>query len=383
LRDRGPTNTSIPVEESPVTGMIDCLRNMLVSREADRREAMSMRQGKGWMQIPSSGHEAMAALAYALGPDDYVFPSYRDRALMLARGVTPVEMALDFLARTGSSSEGRNLPGHFSSRQHNIFSIASPTASQCLPAVGAAWGIKQGGSSHVVTCHIGDASTRQGEFYEAVCMAVQEQLPIVFVVEDNRYGISTRTDHMMPLRLGIFAESLVEKIDGRNASCVYERGGQAIARARAGLGPTILWCELDRLGSHTSSDDHSLYRSAAELAEISARDPIRLFADELIASDTLTEGEFDAMRASAIEIVAEAARVAESTAPVDPIRAVYDVLARPRTVPRSVRKSPGRLSEIALRRHGPRTSMSPCLRKPLPPRSRRPLKRGWRHFRIF
>jgi 2-oxoisovalerate dehydrogenase E1 component len=89
-----------------------------------------------------------------------------------------------------------------------IYPPATPTASQCLPAVGAAWGIKQKGERRVVLCTIGDASTRQGEFYEAVVQAVQDKLPIVFVVEDNGYGISTPTLHQLPFRLGIFEAAL-------------------------------------------------------------------------------------------------------------------------------------------------------------------------------
>ncbi|HZT41658.1 MAG TPA: thiamine pyrophosphate-dependent enzyme, partial [Chthonomonadaceae bacterium] len=178
--------TDHPVSDiisAPVAGAlpfpgVELLRQMLLAREGDRREAILMRQGKGWFQGPGMGHEAFGVLAYAMQPDDYYFPCYRDRALMLTRGVTPYELALDFLARTGSSSEGRNLPGHFSSRRINAFSIASPVASQCLPACGAAWGLKRAGQGQMVLCTIGDAATRQGEFYEAVCFAVQEQLPV-------------------------------------------------------------------------------------------------------------------------------------------------------------------------------------------------------------
>jgi 2-oxoisovalerate dehydrogenase E1 component len=269
---------------------------MLIAREGDRREGILLRQGKGWFHIPGTGHEPIAALAYALRADDYVFPHYRDRALVLARGVTPQDLARDFLARAGSSSEGRNLPAHYSAKHLRIFSAVSPTGSQCLPAAGIAWGIKKAATNQIVLCNLGDASTRQGEFYEAVCFALQEKLPIVFVVEDNAYSISTRTTFMVPFRLRIFNEVFVTRINGRNVFAVFEQGGGAIEKARMGGGPTILWCELDRLSSHTSADDHRTYRPADEIEEMMGRDPITALADKLVESGELNLSELEGMQ---------------------------------------------------------------------------------------
>jgi len=247
--------------------------------------------------VPGMGHEALAAIAYHLRPDDYLFPTYRDRALMLARGMTTREIALDFMARAGSSSDGRNMPAHYSSRALNVFSVATPTGAQCLPAVGAAWGIRLAGDDRVVVCSIGDAATRQGEFYEAVCYAIQESLPIVFVVEDNQYGISTPTRNMLPMRLQVFDERWVVFVNGRRADEVYEKAGEAIRKARTGGGPTILWCEIDRLSSHTSADDHRVYRPADEIEAMFERDPIRLLAEQLIAEGALTQEQYEQMQA--------------------------------------------------------------------------------------
>lgn len=275
---------------------LEFLRLMMTSREGDRREGILMRQGKGWFQVPGMGHEALAAIAYHLRPDDFLYPTYRDRALMLARGMTTREIALDFLARAGSSSEGRNMPAHYSSRALNVFSVATPTGSQCLPAVGTAWGIKLAGDDRVVISCIGDAATRQGEFYEAVCFAIQEKLPIVFVVEDNQYGISTPTAHMLPMRLHVFADEWVVYVNGRYALEVYEKSGEAIRKARSGGGPTILWCEIDRLSSHTSADDHRVYRPAEEIEAMFERDPIKLLAEHLMETGELTREEWERMQ---------------------------------------------------------------------------------------
>lgn len=310
---------------------LELLRTMMLSREGDRREGILMRQGKGWFQVPGMGHEALAAIAYHLRPDDYLFPTYRDRALMLARGMTTREIALDFMARAGSSSEGRNMPAHYSSRALNVFSVATPTGAQCLPAVGAAWGIKLAGDDRVVLCTIGDAASRQGEFYEAVCHAIQEQLPIVFVVEDNQYGISTPTRHMLPMRLHVFDERWVVFVNGRHADEVYEKSGEAIRKARSGGGPTILWCEIDRLSSHTSADDHRVYRPAEEIEAMFERDPIRLLAEQLIAEGTLTQEQYDQMQAEITREVDAIYQEVERTPLPDPAHVLDHLFGEPPT----------------------------------------------------
>jgi 2-oxoisovalerate dehydrogenase E1 component len=308
---------------------LELLRTMMLSREGDRREGILMRQGKGWFQVPGMGHEALAAIAYHLRPDDYLFPTYRDRALMLARGMTTREIALDFMARAGSSSDGRNMPAHYSSRALNVFSVATPTGSQCLPAVGAAWGIKLAGDDRVVVCSIGDAATRQGEFYEAVCHAIQESLPIVFVVEDNQYGISTPTHHMLPMRLHVFDERWVVFVNGRYADEVYEKSGEAIRKARSGGGPTILWCEIDRLSSHTSADDHRVYRPAEEIEAMFERDPIRLLAEQLIAEGALTQEQYEQMQAEITREVDAIYQEVERIPLPDPARVLDHLFGEP------------------------------------------------------
>lgn len=294
------------------------LLEILRIREGDLREERLLRQGRGWIHIPGSGHESLAAIAEHLEPDDLLFLYYRDRALMQARGVTPLEMAREHLATGYSSSAGRMMPVHGSYRRLGIYPPATPTGSQCLPAVGAAWGIRMAGTSGVVLCTIGDASTRQGEFYEAFAFAVQERLPVVFVVEDNGYGISTPTQRHLPFRLGVFAEEHYRHVDGRSVDAVLAASGDAVAAARNGDGPSILWVELDRLTSHTNSDDHRTYRSNDEIAQMRARDPVVLYAKALVERGELTIEELDALRAEAAADVDAAYRAAESEPSPDP-----------------------------------------------------------------
>ncbi len=271
---------------------LEVLQIMEASRQGDRREGILLRQGKGWFSVGGMGQEAIAAVAYALRPDDLLFSYYRDRALCLARGFTTYDLALEFFAKRDSSSGGRQMPGHHGSKRLGIFSIATPTASQCLPATGAAWALGMEGQGRVVVCCVGEAAVRQGEYYEAVALARQEQLPVVFVVEDNGYGISTPTAGMNPYRLGVLDSEILVQINARDPFVVYEAASAAIERARSGGGPTVLWCEMDRLCSHTSSDDQRVYRSESELAAMEERDPIRRFADRLIGDGMLTADDW-------------------------------------------------------------------------------------------
>lgn len=275
---------------------LELLKLMYTSREGDRREGVLLRQGKGWFQVAGMGHETLGVIPYLMEKDDYLFPYYRDRAMALAKGLTNKDLAIAYFAKRDSSSGGRQMPGHYSSRKLNIWSVPTPTGANLLPACGVAFGMQLNGKSNVVVATIGDAASRQGEFYEAVSFAVERKLPIVLIVEDNRYGISTNTDKFNPFKLGVFNEDLVVHVDARHPDRVWDAANQAIDKARAGEGPTVMVCELDRLCSHTSSDDHRVYRPAEEIAEMMDRDPISVLADELIENGELTQDQWDAIR---------------------------------------------------------------------------------------
>lgn len=281
---------------TPTMTKLDYLRLMMMSREGDRREAILLRQSKGWFHVGGTGHETLGALALHLNKDDYVYPYYRDRSIMLARGMTNYSLALAYFAKRESSSGGRQMPGHYSSRELNVMSVCTPTGGGLIPAAGTAWGMKLHGKDNVVLATVGDAAMRQGEFYEAWAFAVQEKLPLILTIEDNKYGISTPTDKFMALNHGgVISLDRVVKIDARHFDNVYKTGEEIIAKARAGEGPTLLWADLDRLSSHTSSDDHRVYRAQEDIDAMFERDPIKLLAEELIASGELTRERWEAM----------------------------------------------------------------------------------------
>lgn len=288
--DRDPGHSAL---DKPAT--LALLRTMMISRHADLREQSLMRQGKGWFHIPAMGHEATAAAALHLGAGDYCFPMYRDRAFVLARGLSARDLARDFFAKRTSSSGGRQLPSHFSDRQRNIWSHPSPSGAHLLPACGAAWNLKMTGGGGIVVAHIGDAASRQGDFYESVCIAREHRLPILIMVADNGYGISTPTAETNVLALKVFNEHQWTRVNGRDVLAFHRQYGELVDQVRQGQGPAFAWAEFDRLGNHTNNDDQRQYRSPEELAGIAARDPLELLKRQVVARGFATREEIDAM----------------------------------------------------------------------------------------
>src|SRR5881227_2676693 len=255
---------------------------ILESRHADLREQNLNRQGKGHFHVFGMGHEALAAVSIQMEPDDYIVPYYRDRGLVLGRGMTTQQLALEYFAKRKTGSGGRMMPSHYSDLERHIWSVPTPTGSQLLPGCGMAWGIQLDSKKNVVVTTVGVAATRQGDFFEAVCFAKEKKLPVLFIVEDNAYGISSPTRKINPLALGVLKQENWRHIEGQDVQQVYDATAEAFSKIRAGGGPYFFWIKMERLSSHTSSDDQKLYRSAEELAEIEKRDPVKCWKDKLI-----------------------------------------------------------------------------------------------------
>jgi 2-oxoisovalerate dehydrogenase E1 component len=268
---------------------------LLESRHGDLREQNLNRQGKGHFHVSGMGHEALAALGMQLQDGDYIAGYYRDRALVLGRGVASRELAIDYFAKRAGQSHGRQMPSHYSYASKGIWSVPTPTGSQLLPGCGLAWGIKLDGKPNVVVTTIGEAATRQGDFYEAISFAKERQLPVLFVVEDNKYGISSPTSKIHPRALNVINAADWQVLDGANPQAVYDAGAEAFAKMRNGGGPHFFWVDMERLSSHTSSDDHKLYRTAEELTACEERDPLRVWSERLIAEGIITAEEYETL----------------------------------------------------------------------------------------
>src|SRR5947199_2923815 len=268
------------------------LTTILESRHADLREQNLNRQGKGHFHVSGMGHEALAAISFLMQPEDYIVPYYRDRGLILGRGMTTRQLGLEYFAKRNTGSGGRQMPSHYSNADLHIWSVPTPTGSQLLPACGIAWGIKLDGKRNLVVTTVGDAATRQGDFFEAVCFAKEKKLPLLFLVEDNGYGISMPTRKTNPLALDVLESDNWRQIEGQNVQQVYEATAEVFEKIRGGGGPFFFWVTMERLSSHTSSDDQKLYRSEEELRVLEKFDPLKCWKDQLIGEGMITAEEY-------------------------------------------------------------------------------------------
>jgi len=299
--------------------LIDAYRIMYTSRRVDDREILLKRQQKIFFQISGAGHEAIGvAAALCLKPGyDWFYPYYRDRALVLALGATPYEMLLQAVgAADDPSSGGRQMPSHWAYKRLNIVTQSSPTGTQILQAVGCAEaGIylrnhpnstkKASGdyrqfkdvsfrSDEVTYVSLGDGTTSEGEFWEALNTAANRKLPIVFVIEDNEYAISvpievqTAGGNISRLVSG-FPNFHFEEVDGTDPVVSYAAMKRAVAYCRAGKGPGFVHAHVIRPYSHSLSDDERLYRPDVERQRDAARDPITRMQMFLIREGILDE----------------------------------------------------------------------------------------------
>ncbi len=317
--------------------MVEIYRLMVLSRRVDDREILLKRQQKIFFQISAAGHEALqvgAALAMRPGYD-WFFPYYRDRALCLALGVTPDEMFLQAVgAATDPASGGRQMPTHWSSRALHIVSSSSATASQVLHAVGCAEAGRyfsrhpeaaekssgdyrafhdvQFHGDEVVLTLLGEGSTSQGEFWEALNTAANRKLPVVFCIEDNGYAISTPVEVSTPggnisRLVANFPNFHFAEMDGTDPEASYQAFQGAVAHCRAGLGPALVHGHCVRSYSHSLSDDDRLYRTQAEREADALRDPIAKMQMRLLREGILTAEEITALEHELDREVAEAA----------------------------------------------------------------------------
>jgi len=284
--------------------LVEFYRLMYVSRRTDDREIVLKRQQKIFFQISCAGHEALlVAAGMALKPGyDWFFPYYRDRAICLTLGNTVEEQLLQAVgAADDTASGGRQMPSHWSSKKLNIVTPSSSTATQCLHAIGCAEAgryfakypdaaKKVDGDyrefkdvtfhgDEVVYVSIGEGSTSQGEFWESLNTASNGKLPVLYVVEDNGYAISTPVEVNTPggnisRLIANFPNFHFAEIDGTDPIASYVAMTEAVAHCRAGKGPALVHGHVIRPYSHSLSDDERAYRSAAELEQDSLRDPI-------------------------------------------------------------------------------------------------------------
>jgi 2-oxoisovalerate dehydrogenase E1 component alpha subunit len=307
---------------------------MLLARRLDERAWVLHRQGKIAFHVSGIGHEAaQAAAAMVLRKGhDWVTPYYRDLALMLGLGYTPLDFLLGLLGKRGDpSSGGRQMPSHYSSRALNTVSHSSPVATQATHAAGIGLAIKMRATDQVVFSTIGEGSTSQGEWYEAVNWAAVHSLPVIFCVENNQYAISVPVGRQMAVpsvadrACGLGLEGV--SVDGSDPFASWAVLARAVEKARSGGGPTVIEARVARITPHSSDDDDRTYRPREELEQIKREDCLLRTQRCLQEEGLLQEGEAETLDRQARQEVEEALSTALSAPDPDASEAAGPVYA--------------------------------------------------------
>ncbi|HLZ92729.1 MAG TPA: dehydrogenase E1 component subunit alpha/beta [Candidatus Acidoferrum sp.] len=315
--------------------LIHLYRTMFLSRRLDDREIQLKRQNKIYFQISSAGHEAVtAAMALLLRPGvDWLYPYYRDRALCLMLGVTPLETLLQAVgAADDPASGGRQMPSHWGHPKWNIVSKSSCTGTQFVQAVGAAEAtlyyqnrpkaLAQAkkaplgqyvnhDANEIVYVSAGDGATSEGEFWESLNAACAKKLPLLYLIEDNGYAISvpvevqTAGGNISKLVRG-FPGLHVAEVDGTDPLESYAVAKEAVDYVRQRRGPALIHAHVVRPYSHSLSDDEKLYKTAEEREAEAHRDPLSKFSLFLVREGLLDQKEIEALEAEVDREVREA-----------------------------------------------------------------------------
>src|SRR5215475_2260645 len=284
----------------------------------EERLKILTRQGKISFLASTRGHEKIqVGTVMLMKPGyDWFFPYYREKAIAYALGMPVKDIFLHMLSREGdASSNGRNMPEHFSSRDLHLVSQTACTGTQYLPAVGMAKAIRKDGSDAIVYVSSGEGATSEGEFFEAVNWATREELPVLFLIQNNGYAISVPQNAQTSSEIHRLASAFgmpSYHFDGTWYESLYQTLPPLIQRMREGGGPILVEAEVVRLESHSSSDDQSKYRSQEELARARERDPIAQTESYLLKHQIMSREDMDRLRASIQSEVSQAADDADA-----------------------------------------------------------------------
>ncbi len=304
--------------------LLEMYWHLVISRRVDERGWAIHRQGKIAFHISGLGHEAIqVAMAYAIRKGyDFVFPYYRDLALVLALGLSPRDFMLGLYGREGEPSSGaRQMPSHWSLKRSNVVTGSSPVATQVPHAAGAALAFKLRDEDRIAITALGEGSTSEGDFYEGLNWAGIHRLPMVCVVQNNVYAIS------VPITMQMAVPNVADRApmfgitgaicDGNDILASYRTVKEAVERARSRGGATLVEAKTYRPTPHSSDDDDRTYRTREEVEEWKQRDPILRFQKYLKDKKILTQEMIDEVEARAKKEVDEAQVFAEA-APYPP-----------------------------------------------------------------
>lgn len=303
-------------------------KTMILTRVFDTKMLSLQRQGRIGFCLTATGEEAThIGSAYALRPEDWIFPAYREPGVFLLRGMTIRQMVAQMFGTEADLSKGHQMPNHFTYQPGHLSAISSPIATQIPHAVGAALAARIKGDQIVTMVYFGDGATSEGDFHTGMNFSGVYKTPTVFVCKNNQWAIST------PLHLQTAAASIAVKaqaygfeglqVDGNDILAVYEVSQYAVHKARHGNGPTLIEAITYRMGAHSTADDPTKYRSDQQLDEWRQKDPIQRFKLYLLSQGIWSEAqEQDAWREAEQE-VNDAIKEAERT-PSPAIASLFD-----------------------------------------------------------
>jgi 2-oxoisovalerate dehydrogenase E1 component len=326
-------HTELGLTTADLLGMY---RHILLARLLDQKIWSLNRMGKAPFVVSSQGHEGcQVGSTWALrAGHDVVLPYYRDLGVMLTLGLTADEVLQGVFARAADPcSGGRQMPNHWGSARLGVISGSSPIATQLPHATGLAYAAKLRREDKVAVSYFGEGASSKGDFHEALNFAGIHSLPCVFICENNGYAIS------VPMTQESAVDDVADRAhsygfggvicDGNDPLDVYAATHQALRRARAGDGPTLIECKTYRFRAHTSDDDDRTYRTAEEVEAWRKKDPLRQFRQYLIEQRLLPEADEVAVEAELKAEVDAAAKRAEALPFPEPSTATSKVFARP------------------------------------------------------
>ncbi|MCM3359917.1 thiamine pyrophosphate-dependent dehydrogenase E1 component subunit alpha [Psychrobacillus sp. MER TA 171] len=313
--------------------VLKMFETMLMARRIDERMWLLNRAGKIPFVISCQGQEAaQVGAAFALdNTKDYIAPYYRDMGVVLHFGMTPKDLMLSAFAKAEDpNSGGRQMPGHFGQKKNRILTGSSPVTTQLPHAVGVALAAKIEKKDFITFVTLGEGSSNQGDFHEGLNFAGVHHLPCITMVENNKYAIS------VPFERQVASKNVADRassygmpgvtVDGKDPIEVYRVVKEAADRARNGEGPSLIEAVTYRLTAHSSDDDDRQYRTAEDIAEGKALDPIITFAKYLRDLDILStdlEKEINDRIMKEVNEATDYAEAAPYAAPEDALKHVY------------------------------------------------------------
>ncbi len=307
--------------------LLDWYKTQHLGRRLDEKAANYLKMAKGWSyHAPFAGHDGIQLALGKIyrGGKDFLFPYYRDMLTSLAAGVTVEEIIANGLSKDADvAGGGRHMSNHFAKQSINLQNSSSCTGNHSQQAAGTARSIKKYKGDEIVYCSTGDSTTSEGYYYEAVNGADREKLPLIFVIQNNKYGISvplheqTANPEVCDNFSG-FQNLLIIKCDGRNPIDSYRALEKAQAYVLSGKGPAMVHADCDRIGSHSNSDNHELYRTKEDLDAMKERDPLPRMRATLIAAGLATEEELVAIEEANKKAIFAAADVVEALPDPEP-----------------------------------------------------------------